>query len=70
MTLRENLDPENQFTNIAIFEAIDACHCSDFVSYPFGLNTVVDDKSSASFSIGVLQLLCLVRAVLQKRKVF
>ncbi len=65
-TLRENLDPEDTLSDTTIWHAIKSCHCSEFV---IGLGDDVID-GGVNFSVGARQLLCLAKAVLQRKKVF
>ncbi len=65
-TLWENLDPEDILSDTTLWHAIKSCHCLEFV---IGLGDDFID-GGVNFSVGAHQLLCLARAVLQRRKVF
>ncbi len=67
-TLRKNLDRHNSFSDSAIWNAIDASHCSRYINASHGLSEKVDDRGGG-FSIGVRQLLCLARIVLERKKI-
>ncbi len=64
-TLRENLNPEDTLPDADIWRAVRSCHCSEFVE---SLDNNVADRGG-NYSIGVRQLFCLTRTVLQRRKV-
>ncbi len=68
-TLRRNLDQYDQYSDTDIFRAINACHCTSFVpldNLSLSKDFVID---GSMFSVGTRQLLCLTRAVLERKKV-
>ncbi|KAL0809379.1 hypothetical protein ABMA28_011577 [Loxostege sticticalis] len=63
-TLRENLDPEDKYSDAQIYQALDQVELRDMVSnMPAGLNTKVGD-GGGNLSSGQRQLVCLARAAL------
>ena len=64
-SIRENLDPFNQFTDQNLLKVIQESHSSDFVSS-------LDDQiigNRSSLSCGQRQLLCLARSLLSQSKI-
>lgn len=67
-TLRENFDPFGQFSDLELWECVRLCSVSDLVEKNGGLDQIVEEGGS-SFSVGEKQLICIVRALLQKNKI-
>ncbi len=63
--VRGNLDPENELTDGDIWKAIASCSCLKFVN---SLDNSVSEYGN-NFSVGVCQLLCLARVLLQRKNV-
>ncbi|XP_076226546.1 ATP-binding cassette sub-family C member 10 isoform X2 [Nomia melanderi] len=67
-TIRENLDPLNQYTDVHIFKALEKCKIHSLVYRLGGLGATLDECGS-NLSAGQRQLFCLVRAVLHNAKI-
>lgn len=68
-TIRENVDPLEQYTDLHIYRALEKCKVHSLVYRLGGLGAVLDEGGS-NLSAGQRQLFCLVRAVLHNAKVF
>lgn len=68
-TIRENVDPLDQYTDLHIYKALEKCKVHSLVYRLGGLGAVLDESGS-NLSAGQRQLFCLVRAVLHNAKVF
>ncbi|XP_055317503.1 probable multidrug resistance-associated protein lethal(2)03659 isoform X2 [Sitodiplosis mosellana] len=67
-TLRRNLDPFEQYSDDAIWKALDDVELKEFVSKNNGLSMPVLAHGQ-NFSTGQRQTLCLARAILRKNKI-
>lgn len=67
-TVRENLDPLNQYADLHIYKALERCKVHSLVYRLGGLGATLDESGS-NLSAGQKQLFCLVRAVLHNAKV-
>ncbi|CAG4948573.1 unnamed protein product [Colias eurytheme] len=63
-TIRENIDPLQQYLDEEVWRALDACSATELVMAKGGLGSYADNLSR-----GHKQLLCLVRALLQRAKI-
>lgn len=67
-TVRDNLDPRNNYADSRIWEVIDDCLAKPFVQSLGGLTGRIESQGK-NVSAGQKQLLCLARALLKSSKV-
>ncbi|XP_063975408.1 ATP-binding cassette sub-family C member 10 isoform X2 [Diachasmimorpha longicaudata] len=67
-TVRENVDPLEQYTDMQIFQALEKCKLSSLVQRLGGLGASIDE-AGANLSTGQKQLFCLVRAILHNARI-
>uniref|UniRef100_A0A1A9WKE0 Uncharacterized protein n=1 Tax=Glossina brevipalpis TaxID=37001 RepID=A0A1A9WKE0_9MUSC len=66
-TIRENLDPNNHYTDIELWNCLELAQLKEFIinKMPQGLDSKIMD-SGIKLSLGHRQLLCLARAILKR----
>ncbi|CAK9830297.1 ATP-binding cassette sub-family C member 10 [Anthophora retusa] len=67
-TIRENLDPLNQYPDLHVYKALEKCKIHSLVYRLGGLGATLEEGGS-NLSAGQRQLFCLVRAILQNAKI-
>ncbi|XP_070518623.1 ATP-binding cassette sub-family C member 10 isoform X2 [Cardiocondyla obscurior] len=67
-TIRENVDPLDQYTDMHIYKTFEKCQVHSLVYRLGGLGAILDEGGS-NLSAGQRQLFCLVRAVLHNAKI-
>lgn len=68
-SLRQNLDPFDQYSDAALWQALQDVELKETISeMAGGLNTKVSDEGS-NFSVGQKQLLCLARAIVKNNPI-
>lgn len=67
-TIRENVDPLNQYPDSQVYKALEKCKVHSLVYRMGGLGATLDEGGK-NLSAGQKQLFCLVRAVLHNAKV-